>query len=49
MDWDRKLTYVPLVRVYTGPRTDDHIQEVSTEDLGSGYGAVDVAYSTSLQ
>ncbi|KAE8417143.1 amino acid/polyamine transporter I [Aspergillus pseudocaelatus] len=35
--------------IYTGPRTDDHIQEVSTEDLGSGYGAVDVAYSTSLQ
>ncbi|PIG88281.1 amino acid permease [Aspergillus arachidicola] len=35
--------------IYKGPRTDDHIQEVSTEDLGSGYGAVDVAYSTSIQ
>lgn len=41
---------MPLVtRIYQGPRTDDHIQEVSTEDLGSGYGAVDVAYSTSIQ
>lgn len=32
---------------YWGPRTDDHVQEVSTEDLGGGYGAVDVAYTTS--
>ncbi|KAE8148187.1 amino acid/polyamine transporter I [Aspergillus avenaceus] len=33
--------------VYKGPRTDDHIQEVPTEDMGTGYGAVDVAYTAS--